>query len=492
MRGISVILAGLLSVFISLSAVALIAAAATSGDGDYGIGDHPEIVRSFSGLENKLGLNKAHSGDVITIGGVKFDKGLGLHCNPAGTESYIELDISGLDYAYFTAYVGLQSYSKDGTFLDWGSIAFRVYGDGQLLAFTDTLKYGDAPVVISCPVSGVSTLRLVEDCVDGHSCDWGVWGDAKLTNGKPEEQTVPEPEFTPDKTDLPTPDDRLTGAFTYVSDMYWTGCASYATNPVLRDANTVNEWIFDSDLNVFEKGIGMHASSADYTSFVEVNIKDMGFSTFATYYGICGTTSAYDITMARVTFAVFGDGIKLFESGVMTYGQPFDYAECDVTGVSVLRIAIAGATSISGAWGTWGGAVLIKDGDGREILKDAFEDLDLPDGDDTDAPDDEDTDAADVTADTDAPTDTDITPDTDTPADRDEPTDPADAPDTEPVSGTQATSETVPAQTYDEPEQPGDNFTGCFSGVALGTVVATGAAGLAVSLKKKEDGGDGK
>ena len=36
--------------------------------------------------------------------------------------------------------------------------------------------------------------------------------------------------------------------------------------------------------------------------------------------------------------------------------------DCDISGVSVLRLAVAGAPGISGAWGTWGGAVISKSG----------------------------------------------------------------------------------------------------------------------------------
>ena len=337
-------------------------------DEDFYLGDHKELVRSFSGLEDKLGYNTAHTGDVITIGGVTFDKGFGIHCNPQGQETYIEIDISGQDYSFFSAYVGMQNDSKDGVFLDWGSASFHVYGDGQLLASSDVCKYGDKPVLLSCTVKGVTTLRLVVDCVDGHSCDWSEWADAKLTNTKPEESDTPETTFTPDKTDQRTPDEIISGKYTYASDMYWKDSISLTNNQIMRDANTANEWIFDSTMRIFEKGLGMHASSDGYTSYVEIDITGMGFKKFASYYGVCSTTSAFDISMASVKFAVYGDGTLLFESDVMKYNDPFAYMECDISGVSALKIAVAGAPSISGAWGTWGGAVLIKDGDGHEIL----------------------------------------------------------------------------------------------------------------------------
>lgn len=95
---------------------------------------------------------------------------------------------------------------------------------------------------------------------------------------------------------------------------------------------------------------------------MDVNIEGLGFTKFAAYYGVCETLTAHDITMASVKFAVFGDGVKLWESNAIKFGDAMKAMDCDITGVKTLRIAMAGAPGISGAWGTWGGAVLSKSG----------------------------------------------------------------------------------------------------------------------------------
>lgn len=174
--------------------------------------------------------------------------------------------------------------------------------------------------------------------------------------------TVLASEIDPDKTDLPQPDEWVAGDFAYVSDLYWMHSQAYNDGAVIRDGNCANEYMFDYKWNYYPKGIGMHAASGAYDAYVDVNIEGIGYTKFATYYGICDTISGNDISMATVKFAVFGDGDILFESDVKHYGEEFSYVEVDVTGVSTLRLAVAGVPSISGAWGTWGGAVLSKSG----------------------------------------------------------------------------------------------------------------------------------
>ncbi len=367
-------LIGVLLLFLTMFSVPLPLHAREEGNdvasSDVYLGDRSDLLTSYSGLDDLIGINTAHSGDVINIGGVTFDRGLGVHCNPPGTETYMEFDISGQDKQYFAAFVGVQSVSQKGDFLEWGSIAFQVWGDGQLLAKTEVLKYQDAPVLLCCEVKDVNTLRLVQDCAGGHSCDWGVWGDARLTDSKPETVEPSEPVFNPDKTSEVTPNEVVGGDYAYVSDMYWVDSKSYSGNSIMRDANTCDEIIFDSDFHIFDKGLGMHGSSDGYTTYVKVNIKDMGFTKFASYYGICDTVTSYDITMASCNFAVFGDGERIFESATpMHYGEAMVYMECDVSGVSELTIAIAGAPAISGAWGCWGGAVLSKSGEVQALFE---------------------------------------------------------------------------------------------------------------------------
>ena len=158
----------------------------------------------------------------------------------------------------------------------------------------------------------------------------------------------------PNKTKEPQPADLVSGDYAYISDLYWVTNQAYSNGSAMRDTNCAGEYIWSCDLKRWEKGIGIHAASSSYNAYVDVNIENLGFTKLATWYGVCETLSGNDISMCAIKFAVFGDGAKLFESGTMRYNQPFEYIEVDLTGVKTLRLAIAGAPGIAGAWGIWG------------------------------------------------------------------------------------------------------------------------------------------
>lgn len=324
------------------------------------LGDRQDLFIKRESLDD-FGWNTAHSGEPITIGSASFDKGIGFHCLP-DKNAYVEFDISSLGLKYFSAYVGVLQ--EANYFMEWGSISFHVYGDGELLASSSLQNWGDEPYFLSCSVEGVSTLRLEQNNVNGHACDAGVWGNACLTAEAVKEETTEEGEtiLNPDKTTFAQPAELVSGDYAYVSDLYWLDNNTYPGNVVGRDCNTANEIIFSADGKFFEKGVGFHGTSSDYTSYVDVNIEGLGFTKFAAYYGVCETLTVHDISMASVKFAVFGDGEKLWESEAIKFGEAMKAMDCDITGVKTLRIAMAGAPDISGAWGTYGGAVLSKSG----------------------------------------------------------------------------------------------------------------------------------
>lgn len=346
------------------------------------LGDREDLITARESLDG-LGLNKAHSGEKITVWELSFKKGLGFHCLP-DKDAYLEFDISSLGMKYFAATVGVLQ--KASYYIELGSIAFCVYGDGRLLAESPMIQWGKKPYYFSVNVEGVKTLRLVEKNVDGHSCDAGVWGDAALYMTEPEAPewwTESGSGFDPDRTDLPQPEEVVSGDLAYVSDLYFKSSSTYSGNVVGRDCNTANEIIFSTDGKFFPKGVGFHASSGDYTAYADVNIEGLGFTKFAAYVGVCETLSPHDISMASVGFALFGDGEKLWESGAVKFGEAMKPMEADISGVKILRLAVRGMPSISGAWATWGGAVMSRSGNIKDTdiysdksLEDLFGDTD--------------------------------------------------------------------------------------------------------------------
>ncbi len=438
------------------------------------LGDRKDLFIKRESLD-EFGWNTAHSGEPITIGSARYDKGLGMHCLP-DKNAYVEFDISSLGMKYFSAYVGVLQ--EASYFMEWGSISFHVYGDGELLASSPTRNWGNEPYFLSCSVEGVSTLRLEQNNENGHACDAGVWGNACLTVDEIKEEIAEEGETTmdPNMTTLTQPEELVSGDYAYVSDLYWMDNKTYPGNVVGRDCNTANEIIFSADGKFFEKGVGFHATSADYTSFVDVNIEGLGFTRFVAYYGVCETLTSHDITMAAVKFAVYGDGVKLWESDTVKFAEDMLPMECDVTGVKVLRLAVAGAPGISGAWGTWGGAVLSKSGNVTNDM--LFVDPSAVN-----------------------PTETTAEPETDPVTDpvTESETDPVAEPPTDP--STEVTNETPTAAPTDEPTAaPADDPAtdtekqqeteapkgGCGATLACGGVLAAGAAAVALK-KKKED-----
>ncbi len=463
-----------LSVSLLMGALCLLPVNIAADEQTVYLGDREDLFVGRDSLDG-LGMNTAHSGEPLTVGSARFDTGVGFHCQP-DRDAYVEFDIEGLGMTYFAASVGVLK--EANYFMEWGSISFHVYGDGKLLASSPVLLWGDEPFFLTCSVEGVKKLRLVQNNEGGHSCDAGIWGDARVTKVQPVAPDAPETEFDPNHTNDPHPEEAIMGDYTYISDLYWTDTKTYPGNVTGRDSNTCNEMIFSADGTYFPKGVGLHAVSSDYEAFVEVNIENLGYTKFASFYGVCETLSSHDITMATVKLAVFGDGEKLWESGTMTFGKPMERMECDISGVKILRIAVAGAPGIAGAWATWGGAVLSKSG---EITDDMlFEELlfetepsaseTIPETELDTIPETNDHTIIETEPDTADETLGESLPETPVETDADSV---ADTPDD---SVAETSADTSPASSG-----------GCASAMTLGTLAAAGAAGVVLSRKRKED-----
>ncbi len=279
-----------------------------------------------------------------------------------------------------------------------------------------------------------------------------------------------DPGVDPNKTDKPQPAELTEGDFAYLSDLYWMDNATYTGNVVGRDCNTANEIIIATDGKFFKKGVGFHAVSGQYAAFIDVNIEGLGYTKFAAHVGVSETLTAHDISMASVKFAVFGDGKKLCESGTMKFGQVMEPMECDITGVKVLRIAVAGAPGISGAWGTFGGAVISKSGNITDDM--LFSELTFDE----------------YQTETPPATEPDTEPATE--PDTELPTEPATEPDTipetEPETTPETDGETVPADTSEAPADTAPANTGCKATVT-GGILLTALAAIFALRKKKED-----
>ncbi len=142
--------------------------------------------------------DKAVTGKPLSIGGKKFERGLGTH-----TDSLVRLDLKrGAEK--FLAFVGVD----DAADSDHASISFRVIGDGKTLFRTAGMKLGQPARKVEVDVKGVKMLLLLADSRGDISFGHADWADAKLLVagerpvivGAPHEDAViltPKPARTP-------------------------------------------------------------------------------------------------------------------------------------------------------------------------------------------------------------------------------------------------------------------------------------------------------
>ncbi|MFB9907295.1 glycoside hydrolase family 97 catalytic domain-containing protein [Allokutzneria oryzae] len=132
-------------------------------------------TNGYGPVERDRSNNDAAGGDgnQISIGGRKYEKGLGTHAT-----AEISVYLGGKCTA-FSSVVGMDDETTSP-----GSSAFQVLGDGKVLAETGVLRTGGQPVPLSASVIEVRTLTLrVTDGGDGKNFDHADWADAVVDCG---------------------------------------------------------------------------------------------------------------------------------------------------------------------------------------------------------------------------------------------------------------------------------------------------------------------
>ncbi len=119
----------------------------------------------------KAGTNQSVEGKPLSIGGRKFESGVGTHA-----ASLLSIDLQKTA-ARFSAFVGIDDESADPK----ASVEFIVYGDGIILWQSGVMKAGDAAKEVNVALNGVQNLTLrVTDGGDGNAFDHADWADAKI------------------------------------------------------------------------------------------------------------------------------------------------------------------------------------------------------------------------------------------------------------------------------------------------------------------------
>ena len=106
----------------------------------------------------------------MSVDGKSYKKGIGTHA-----DSEIIYELNG-NYNKFTSIVGV-----DDEMDSYGSVVFKVFGDGQLLYTTQMLEGDDKAQLIDVSVKNINELKLVvSNAGDGIDTDHADWADAKL------------------------------------------------------------------------------------------------------------------------------------------------------------------------------------------------------------------------------------------------------------------------------------------------------------------------
>lgn len=116
------------------------------------------------------------NGTPITLNGVVYSKGLGVH-PLSNRPSEVTYNLWG-GYSSFISDVGLDDETGAG---GCGSVRFYVIGDGVTLYDSGNMVHNTATQTINVSVAGVQELKLrVTDAGDGFTCDHGDWANARL------------------------------------------------------------------------------------------------------------------------------------------------------------------------------------------------------------------------------------------------------------------------------------------------------------------------
>ncbi|MFE3853912.1 NPCBM/NEW2 domain-containing protein [Streptomyces griseorubiginosus] len=143
--------------------------------GSSGLGDLPWLsaANGYGPVERNTSNGESAAGDghPITIGGVVYAKGLGVHA-----ESSVEY-YTGAACETVTAQVGVDD-EKGAN----GTVAFEVWADGTKVASTGVLTNAMPAQSLTADVTGARLVRLViTDGGDGIDSDHADWGDALLS-----------------------------------------------------------------------------------------------------------------------------------------------------------------------------------------------------------------------------------------------------------------------------------------------------------------------
>lgn len=351
-------------------------------------------VSGWKTVNKDSAVNLSDKIKLMINGDVKeFDKGIG-----AATNAEIVYKLDG-NYTNFSTYVGTdKNYNDNRT-----TIIFKIFADGEEVYTSDVIRRDSEAELVNLDVTGVKELKLVADNADGNGLgDFASWADTKLytTNAKPE-LIIPKSvstkvgeviDLNEEYTAIDAEDGDLTSSvevtgevnfnkpgkypitykvldgdgnevtksrtiavvnmedYTYLTEYDWESTQnSYATPK--KDISTSNNALRltneDGNEVSFERGIGAHA-----TSTITYDLSDKDYAFFSSYVGVDRQMFG---TVGSVSFEIYVDGEKKFDSGVMTSRDAMKYVEVDINDAKELKLVVTdGGNGIGSDHATWG------------------------------------------------------------------------------------------------------------------------------------------
>ena len=328
-----------------------------------------------------------------------FDKGIGTHAN-----SEIVYNLEGTNYEYFETYVGIdRNIQKQNN----SSVIFKVYADGNEVYNSGVMRWADDAKLVRIPLEGVSELKLVaNNAGNGNTSDHANFGDAKflVLNAVPKlnipksvSTKVGNPiELNEEYSASDAEDGDLTDNIEVVGEVNFNKAGKYELtyNVTDSDGNTttktrtiavvdMNDYTYlteydwnstnnsytapKKDISIsgktlrltgengeeisYERGIGAHS-----TSTITYNLSDKDYAYFTSYVGVDRQMHG---TVGSVSFEVWVDGEKKFDSGLMTSKDAQKYVEVDINGAKELKLVVTDGGNGNGSdHATWGDSKL--------------------------------------------------------------------------------------------------------------------------------------
>ena len=324
-----------------------------------------------------------------------FDKGIGTHAN-----SEIVYNLEGKNYEYFETYVGID---RNIAQQNNSSVIFKVYADDVEIYNSGIMKWADDAKLVRIPLEGVSELKIVADNAgNGNASDHASFGDAKflILNAAP---TLSIPKSVSTKVGYPielneeysasdAEDGDLTNNIEVAGEVNFNKAGKYELTYKVTDSdgNTttktrtiavvdMNDYTYlteydwnstnnsytapKKDISIsgralrltgengqevsYERGIGSHS-----TSTIIYNLSDKDYAYFTSYIGV--DRQMYG-TVGSVSFEVWVDGEKKFDSGLMTSRDSQKYVEVDINGAKELKLVVTDGGNGNGSdHATWG------------------------------------------------------------------------------------------------------------------------------------------